>query len=123
MSITKLAYWERLSQLCLNIFKFNYIEDDKITSQNVLVDENNNEVDYYSINPIKISPIKLNDGNFITHVNLFGDGTIEFQVGNESLAWDNFELKEIKGVINSLEFFLPKNFPISENCINFAEIF
>ena len=100
---TKLIRWDNLVQLCLDILKFKFIEEDKRVNQNILIDENNEEVDYYSINPIEISPVKLNDGiNYITQVNLCGDGTVEFQTGEESLCWDNFELDEINNVINSL---------------------
>ena len=98
---TKLIYWNKLTQLCLDYFNFRFIEEDKRVNQNILIDENNEEVDYYSIYPIPITLVKTNYGN-ITQVNLCGDGTVEFQVNEESLCWDNFELNEINDVINSL---------------------
>ena len=98
---TKLVYWDKLTQLCLDYFNFRFIEEDKIVNQNILIDENNEEVDYYSIYPIPITPIKTNYGN-ITQVNFCGDGTVEFQVNEESICWNEFENEELQEICNSI---------------------
>lgn len=71
-------------------------DDDK----SCLVDKDGTEVDWDESDCITIDPVEDENGNVLTQVNMWGDGTVEFQDENgESVNWTEFDDATVKKVV------------------------
>ena len=74
-------------------------DDDK----SCLVDKDGTEVDWDESDCITIDPVEDEEGNVLTQVNMWGDGTVEFQDENgESVNWTEFDDAIVKKVVAAL---------------------
>ena len=75
-------------------------DDDK----SCLVDKDGTEVGWDEFDYITIDPVEDEEGNVLTQVNMWGDGTVEFQDENgESVNWTEFDDATVKKVVAVLE--------------------
>lgn len=71
-------------------------DDDK----SCLVDKDGTEVGWDESDCITIDPVEDENGNVLTQVNMWGDGTVEFQDENgESVNWTEFDDATVKKVV------------------------
>lgn len=71
-------------------------DDDK----SCLVDKDGTEVGWDESDCITIDPVEDEEGNVLTQVNMWGDGTVEFQDENgESVNWTEFDDATVKKVV------------------------
>lgn len=75
-------------------------DDDK----SCLVDKDGTEVGWDESDCITIDPVEDENGNVLTQVNMWGDGTVEFQDENgESVNWTEFDDATVKKVVAVLD--------------------